>query len=124
MSFKWNPYQAAVQGQGMHKDGTFCLSVQGQLCEITIEDLPDITDPGGGAGFDGSGWDELSQETGSKANPKIIKRKKITVTAVIEGKEHKKTLIVEDKNITIDNVEVDIIENKKTGPELKVRILL
>ena len=122
MSFL-DTYHLATGGQ--NSPNTFTLASNGILVGVTIEDLPDIevpiVDPGGGAGYDGSGWDEVDK---AKQKTKKIKRKKITVTAVIEGKEHKKTLIVEDKNITIDNVEVDIIENKKTGPELKVRILL
>ena len=100
-------YQIATSGQ--NSIDTFTLASNGILIRVDVEDLPDVIIPGGPA-IDG----------GAPRPEEKITRKKITVTAVISGKEYKESIIVENKpDLKVDDIDVEI-SNQDTKPKIKI----
>ena len=100
-------YQIATSGQ--NSIDTFTLASNGILLRIDVEDLPDIIIPGG-----------PSIDGGLPRPEEKITRKKITVTAVISGKEYKESVIVEDKpDLKVKDIDVEILD-KDIKPKIKI----
>tara|TARA_R110000782_G_scaffold270369_1_gene370613 strand:- start:128 stop:454 length:327 start_codon:yes stop_codon:yes gene_type:complete len=99
-----NTYYLATNGQNSVE--TYTLASNGILYGITIEDLPQR---GGGP-----------SEIGTEYSDKKVKRKKITVTALVNGVEYTESLIVENKpSLTVGDV---LVEINKTLNKSKVKI--
>ena len=99
-------YQIATSGQNFND--TFTLASNGVLIGVEIIDLPDVVIPGGPA-VDGIPQPE-----------ERITRKKICVTATINGKKYEECLIVENKpNLKVEDIDVEVL-NKDTKTKIKI----
>lgn len=100
-------YQIATSGQ--NSIDTFTLASNGILVGVEIIDLPDVIIPGGPA-IDG----------GTPRPEEKITRKKICVTATINGKKYEECLIVENKpDLSVKDIDVEVL-NQDTKPKIKI----
>jgi hypothetical protein len=106
-------YQLATSGQNTRD--TYTLASNGILIRVEIEDL------GSGGGGAGGGTDDSwsAHDEINKTN-----RKRIKVTATINGKDYVESIIVENKpNLDISNVDVSILETQ-SNPIITISVQL
>lgn len=110
-------YQLATGGQNSYN--TFTLASNGILVDVEITDLPPIVLPPIEEPISSGG---VSTWTGVPKDRKIT-RKKITVTAIINGKEYKQSIVVENKpKLSVKDVDVIVTENTSNKPIIEINI--
>ena len=113
-----DPYQLATGGQNSRN--TFTLASNGILVDVEIFDIPPIILPPTEvpAGSSGGSTDWMPSVKNRK-----ISRKKIVVTATINGVQYKQEKIVENKpKLSIKDVGVNVIENKNGKPIIEINV--
>jgi hypothetical protein len=109
-------YQIATIGQNSYN--TFTLASNGILVDVEIVDLPPIVVPPVEEPISGGG---VSTWTGKEERKKT--RKKIIVTATINGVKYKQEKIVEDKpKLSIKDVDVNVTESKSKRPIIEINV--
>ena len=109
-------YQIATIGQNSRN--TFTLASNGILVDVEIVDLPPIVVPpqeivGGGGDTAWPGQKEVKKKY----------RKKIIVTATINGVKYKEEKIVEDKpKLTVKDVDVNVTEGTSKRPIIEINV--
>ena len=109
-------YHIATGGQNFQD--TYTLASNGILIRVEVQPLPPIPIPPipGRGGGTAPSWAEQYQ----KDHKEEINRKKIIVTATIDGKDYIEEIIVEDKpNLTAKDIKVEI-STKEDKPKIKI----
>ena len=103
-------YQLATGGQNFQD--TFTFASNGILIRVEVQPLPPIPIPPISGGGSYPSWAE--------PHKKEICRKKIIVTATIDGKDYIEEIIVEDKpNLKAKDISVEI-STKEDKPKIKI----
>lgn len=113
-------YQLATSGQ--NSLNTFTLASNGILVDVFIEDVPVVEIPPEIAGGGPAG---LSRWLSDDREKTVKTKKRITVKAVIDGKEYTETLMVDDKpHLTVKDVSVDVNRDLDKKPSITISVKL
>lgn len=136
-----NTYDIATFGY--NSKSTYTFSVLGYNGYLIIEDITPTPTPtptltptpisiGSGGGYLSKGSSRVlrrkereddTKEKSSDNKEKIESKKRIKVCIIIDGVEHCKTKIVKNKpNLTADNIEVKLSDEKSDKPKIKITV--